>query len=83
MRRVLYLIHHTDDGAVDSYWPMNKEMTVFGFGRDRVNKHLQLVPDQFTVGFCESSDFGTVSRAVQSASRTLSVVVGGPQEADK
>ncbi len=79
MDRVLYLIHHTDDDKVDSYWPMNHEMTVFGFGRDGLNKHMTQVPDQFTIGFCESNEFSTVRRTVQSVYRPLAVTVGAPQ----
>jgi hypothetical protein len=62
--RVLYLIHHTDDEAVDSYWPMNEEMTVFGFGRLGINKYMKSVPDQFTVGLFDSPDYNTVKQLV-------------------
>ena len=79
MDRVLYLVHHTDDDEIDSYWPMNHEMTVFGFGRNGLNKYMTQVPDQFTVGFCESAKFPVVSKAVQSACRPLVVMVGSPQ----
>jgi hypothetical protein len=79
MDRVLYLIHHSDDGEVDSYWPMNREMTVFGFGRNGLNKYLTQVPDQFTIGFCGSNEFPAVRRTVQSAYRPLMVTVGAPQ----
>jgi|GEM_PF-923686 len=79
MKRVLYLIHHEDDDRIDSYWPMNREMTVFGFGRKELNKHLTQVPAQFTIGFWEHNDFATVSRVVHSASRPLEVAVGSPE----
>ncbi len=79
INRVLYLIHHTDDDEVDSYWPMNQEMTVFGFGRDGLNKYMKRVPDQFTIGFCESADFEAVSKAIRSTYRPLVVTVGQPQ----
>ena len=76
---LLYLIHEEDDSEVDSYWPMNHEMTVFGFGRKDLNKYMKLVPAHFIVGFCEKADFTTVSSVVQSAYRPLSIVVGDPQ----
>ena len=79
MSRVLYLIHHTDDDGIDSYWPMNHEMTVFGFGRQGLNKYMTQTPARFTVGFCEQSDFETVSRAVQSIVQPVVVRVGPPQ----
>ena len=58
---------------------MNHEMTVFGFGRKDLNKYMTQVPAHFIVGFCESTDFAAVSRAVASAYRPLSIVVGDPQ----
>ena len=77
--RVLYLIHEEDDDEVDSYWPMNHEMTVFGFGRKGLNKYTTQVPAHFIVGFCENTDFAAVSRTVASACRPLSVAVGEPE----
>jgi hypothetical protein len=77
--RVLYLAHHQDDDEVDSYWPMNHEMTVFGFGRKGIKKFMTAVPAQFTVGFCESDDFDTVAGTVRSTCRPLVVQVGQPQ----
>ncbi len=79
LNRVLYLIHEEDDGEVDSYWPMNHEMTVFGFGRKDLNKYMTRVPAHFIVGFCEATDFKAVSRAVASAHHPLSIVLGGPE----
>jgi len=77
--RVLYLLHHTNDDEIDSYWPMNHEMTVFGFGRKGLNKYMRQVPAQFTVGFCEDNDFEAVSRVVQSTCRPLVIIVGHRQ----
>jgi hypothetical protein len=77
--RVLYLIHEEDDGAIDSYWPMNHEMAVFGFGRKDLNKYLKQVPAHFIVGFCESKEFDTVSRAIASVYRPVSITIGYPE----
>jgi hypothetical protein len=77
--RVLYLIHEEDDSEVDSYWSMNHEMTVFGFGRKDLNKCMTQLPAHFIVGFCESTDFAAVSRTVASAYRPLSIAVGEPE----
>jgi hypothetical protein len=52
---MLFLAHHTDDNAVDSYWPMNGQMTVFGFGRLKLEKHLTGAPQRFTIGFARSA----------------------------
>jgi hypothetical protein len=35
--RALFLAHHEDDSAIDSYRPMEGNMTVFGFGRQNLN----------------------------------------------
>jgi len=72
-----------DDGAVDSYWPMNHEMAVFGFGRKDLNKYIKHVPARFIVGFCENTESVAVSRAVQSAYRPLSIVVGELQACEQ
>ena len=53
--RVLYLINHHDGNCTDSYWPMNEEMTVFGFGRLGLKKFMEKVPAQFTIGLHDSS----------------------------
>ena len=78
--RVLYLVHHNDDGETDSYWPMEENMTVFGFGRLGLNSTLEQVPARFTVGFAEKppdvSD-GIID-AVESACSDIRVEVGPP-----
>jgi hypothetical protein len=79
VNRVIFLVHHEDDDKIDSYWPMNREMTVFGFGRKGIEKFMTAVPAHFTVGFCEDDDFDTVSKTVRSAYRPLVVEVGQPQ----
>jgi len=58
---------------------MNHEMTVFGFGRKDLNKYMKQVPAHFIVGSCEATDFEAVARAVASAYRPLSIVVGDPE----
>jgi hypothetical protein len=77
--RALYLVHHEDDEAVDSYWPMRGEMTVFGFGRKGINKFMEATPAHFTVGLHDSSNFADIARAVNSAYVPLVVQVGTPQ----
>jgi hypothetical protein len=76
LRRVLYLVHHTDDDHVDAYWPMQGNMTVFGFGRHGLNKFLERVPTRFTVGLCDETDAGRVKPIVEGAYRPLEVRVG-------
>ncbi len=74
--RVLYLVHHEDDEAVDSYWPMRGEMTVFGFGRKGLKKFMKATPAQFTIGFHDGLEFADITRAVNSAYNPLIVAVG-------
>lgn len=76
--RVLYLAHHEDDQAVDSYWPMRGQMTVFGFGRMKTNKFMETVPAHFTIGLHDASTFAQIARAVHSAYIPLVVETGNP-----
>jgi uncharacterized protein YodC (DUF2158 family) len=71
--RVLYLVHHEADAEIDSYWPMEHDMTVFGFGRLGLEKFMTQVPARFTVGFVEDGAFGHVQEAIDSAFRPLSI----------
>jgi len=75
LKRVLYLVHHEDDGHVDSYRPMQKNMTVFGFGRKGLTRHMTKVPARFTVGFCESTDHGTIAGAIAAATSPFKITV--------
>lgn len=49
--RVLFLAHHQDDDCPDTFYQMNKQMTVFGFGRKGLKKYLTTVPQSFSIGF--------------------------------
>ena len=75
-QRVIYLVHHEDDDCVDSYWPMEGNMTVFGFGRLGLDKFMDRVPAHFTVGFAEDGDYEAASRVIDSAFRELDVRLG-------
>jgi len=79
VNRSLFLIYHEDDEAIDSYWPMNQEMTVFGFGRKGLNKFMRTVPTQFTIGLCDECSFAKVSKVVNSAYRDLVIHIGHVQ----
>ena len=77
-RGVIYIVHNQDDEAVDSYWPMNKEMTVFGFGRLGIEKFMRTTPAQFTVGLTPSTEHAEIRRIIDSAYQPLTVYVGQP-----
>lgn len=62
LRRVLFLLHHEDDSHPDRFYQMDRQMTVFGFGRQRLEKHLATVPQQFSIGFLETADHAQIAR---------------------
>lgn len=67
--RVLYLLHHEDDDHPDRFYQMNRQMTVFGFGRQGIKKYLDHVPQSFTIGFLETTDHAEVSRTMRKKAR--------------
>ena len=57
VERVLFLVHHEDDDLGDRFWPMEGNMTVFGFGRTGGNEmRLTACPQHFTIGFCDTAE---------------------------
>lgn len=73
--RVLYLVHHEPDKHMDSYWSMEKNMTVFGFGRNGLEKFMIETPSHFTIGFAESNDFDAVRSVINAAYQPLQVTI--------
>jgi hypothetical protein len=76
--RSLFLVNHQDDDAPDQYWPMDGNMTVFGFGREFrcCRQYLDWPAATFTIGFAEGTDYDSIAFAVDSAWRPLRVRVG-------
>ncbi|MCD4699451.1 MAG: hypothetical protein K8R91_02640 [Phycisphaerae bacterium] len=74
LKRVLYLVHCRPDEAVDSYRPMKGNMTVFGFGRKKLEKHMTAVPNQFVIGLAQEPSF---VEAMNSAYRNIEARVLG------
>jgi hypothetical protein len=74
--RSIYIVNHEDDEAIDSYWPMNEEMTVFGFGRLGLNKFMRSIPAHFTVGLIDSTDANQIQAAVNNTCQHLNIVLG-------
>lgn len=79
--RSLYVVNHVDDGAVDSYYPMEGNMTVLGFGRSGTARYLDAVPSTFTLGITEGVDFPSVSSELRSEFRDLATSVGPAETA--
>jgi hypothetical protein len=71
LNRVLVLLHHEDDGHADRFYQMQKKMTVFGFGRERLRKLLDSVPQRFSIGFVESSAHDKIGDEVENRWRQL------------
>lgn len=65
LKRVLFLLHHEDDDKPDRYYPMKREMTVFGFGRDRGGKFIESTPQRFSIGFVESTDADVIRHTIE------------------
>jgi hypothetical protein len=76
--RVLYLVNHSDDDVPDQFWQMEGNMTVFGFGREYrcCGRYLE-GPREFTIGFAETTAFGAVADAINSAYQPVRVRAGG------
>jgi hypothetical protein len=76
--RVLFLANHQNDTAADQFWPMDSNMTVFGFGRRlrSLEKHLTAVPARFTIGFAEAGEFAMIAKTINSAWSAPKVKIG-------
>jgi regulation of enolase protein 1 (concanavalin A-like superfamily) len=79
LNRALYVVNHQQDTAVDSYYPMEGKMTVFGFGRDGINTYLNAVPATFTVGLVDDTAYATVAEKIDAAYQPLNVVVSSAE----
>ena len=64
-KRALFLYHVEDDKHEDRFYLMNESMTVFGFGREKLNKYLDSVPQTFVIGFIESTSHAEISNRIE------------------
>ncbi|MCC6240474.1 MAG: hypothetical protein IT448_09280 [Phycisphaerales bacterium] len=76
--RYLYLAQHDADNVVDSYYLMENNMTVFGFGRDGGNAYLT-GQHSFTIGLADGVDFDQSAATINGGYRDVNVVVGSSQ----
>jgi hypothetical protein len=79
MDRSLFLVQENDDGQTDSYYPMNGEMTVFGFGRQSLSKYMSTVPNRFRIGLMDERDHAPASTIIEGAYRPLSITIGAAE----
>jgi hypothetical protein len=54
--RALLLACDGTEAVADSYWPMQHNMTVFGFGRNKLESQLHKTPTVFTVALLNPAD---------------------------
>jgi len=81
--RAIWFVKHEADEAVDTYYQMHgtRGMTVFGFGRKGLGKHMKKTPATFTVGLAKVRQSGPkVEDIIESASRPLEVKIGPASE---
>ena len=82
--RSLFVSHHEDDTSVDEYWPMQGLMTVFGFARSNnpLTGLLTTVPEHFTMGLMDGTEFAQSSKTVYSAYKDMRITKGAAEQYD-
>ena len=79
--RYIYLVHEQDDDLNDTFWPMQQNMTVFGFGRGPgTSKHMTVAPNHFTIGLADGAQFSSASTLIEASYRPVAVTVGPADE---
>jgi hypothetical protein len=74
--RYIYLVHEQDDTLNDTYWPMQQNMTVFGFGRGpSTTKQMTVVPNHFTIGLADGAQFSSARKLIEGAYRPVAVTI--------
>ncbi len=79
VKRSLFLAQHDQNDSVDSYRPLENQMTVFGFGRQQtgLNGYLNQIPARFTIGLIERTDYNGVAELINSSIKSLNVESSG------
>ncbi len=54
------------------FYQMNRQITVFGFGREGIKKYLDHVPQIFTIGFLETTDHAEVNETMKAKLKVVS-----------
>ncbi len=80
--RALWLMRHAADGDADSYWPMEGNMTVFGYGRSGLTKSLVRVPAHFSVGLADCNDHTSLSNIIRASSNPPQLRMGLKERRD-
>ncbi|MEM7735241.1 MAG: hypothetical protein AAF267_05565 [Deinococcota bacterium] len=74
-QRSLFFAQHNTEAKLSSYFPMEGNMTVFGFGRKDLEHYLTNCPAQYSFGLVDSYDHADVTTHVNSACHELQVDV--------
>jgi hypothetical protein len=74
-QRSLFFAQHNTEAKLSSYFPMEGNMTVFGFGRKDLEHYLTSCPAQYSFGLVDSHDHADVTAHVNSACHELQVDV--------
>ena len=77
--RSLFVVNHQSDSATDSYYGMQDNMTVVGFGRSGTAPLMSATPAEFTIGLADGVDFDGVSQQLAASSDGYSVGVADAQ----
>ncbi len=76
------MIHDEDDAALDSYWTMENNMTVFGFGRNNspTEALINAAPQHLTIGLMDGTQYAQCSKIINGAYKPLTVAAGSPEQ---
>ena len=77
-RSFLFIANHQDGHEPDQYWPMEGNMTVFGYGREYncCHQYLTRAGAEFSVGLARRSEPGIERRKIESIVQDVDVLVG-------
>lgn len=80
INRYLFMAQHTNDNTVDSYWLMEGNMTVFGFGRGPDTTSHLAGQHTFTIGLADGGPYAGSAVTINGAYRDATVTVGESQK---
>ena len=75
--RSFFVSHHEDDTITDTYWPMENNMTVFGFGRigQSATGYFTSTPQHFSIGLIDGTGYAQNSKIVNSSYKDLTISI--------
>ncbi len=73
--RVLFMAQVDTEPKLSSYFPMEGNMTVFGFGRKDLEHYLQATPARYLFGLLHDSGFKAIALQIESLRNPVTVEV--------